>query len=521
MPTDCPQRDERLGWTGDAQVFAATAALNMNVSGFFAKWLNDLATDQLDNGSVPFVIPNVLGEHDSGTAGWGDAATVIPWEMYQAYGDTKILANQFDSMKAWVDYMGSQTQEDLIWRPVFQFGDWLAPVTNPMTSTTYKAITGVDLIATAYYAHSANLVAQAAEVLGKKREAKTYNKLFNTVKDAFYKEFFTADGRVVYETQTAYVLALAFDLVPANKRDTIAKRLDKQVQQHNDHLTTGFLGTPDLLASLSSEGYYDRAYALLTQTTYPSWLYPVTFGATTIWEHWDAILPDGSFQNPEMTSFNHYAYGAVGRWMVNEIAGLDRNQPAYKQARIAPKPGGGLYKAEASLETPYGLLASKWHFEGNQFTLAVTVPVNTTAEVVLPRASDVEASESGNPIKGAAGVISTMAVGEDLVLTVGSGSYRFSYESHGLSRQASNLAVLDNETPVKTLLADQDIQSLLAQSAPSLLARNFKYISIAGKTLTQAAADFPELAAPLDEVSRKLGEINTQRWQRWVAKHKQ
>ncbi|BFM07207.1 glycoside hydrolase family 78 protein [Halioxenophilus aromaticivorans] len=521
VPTDCPQRDERLGWTGDAQVFAATAALNMNVSGFFAKWLDDLATDQLDNGSVPFVIPNVLGDQDSGTAGWGDAATVIPWEMYQAYGDTKILANQFDSMKAWVDYMGSQAQEDLIWRPVFQFGDWLAPVTNPMTATTYKAITGVDLIATAYYAHSANLVAQAAEVLGKKREAKTYSKLFNTVKNAFYKEFFTADGRVVYETQTAYVLALAFDLVPESKREAIAKRLDQQVQQHGDHLTTGFLGTPDLLASLSSEGYYDRAYALLTQTTYPSWLYPVTFGATTIWEHWDAILPDGTFQNPEMTSFNHYAYGAVGRWMVNEVAGLDRNQPAYKQARIAPKPGGGLHRAQASLQTPYGPLASQWHFDGDEFTLAVTVPANTSAEVVLPNAANVQASESGKAIKDAEGVISTKTLGEDLVLTIGSGSYRFSYESHDLSRQASNLAVLDEATPMQALLAAQEVQALLKESAPSLLARDFKYMSIAGKTLAQAATDFPELAGPLGEVSRNLEDINTQRWQGWIAKHKQ
>ena len=347
VPTDCPQRDERLGWTGDAQVFARTASFNHDTAAFYTKWLKDVALDQEDDGAVPFVIPNVLSHEtrqgEAASAGWADVALVVPWTVYQSYGDKRILEEQYPSMKAWVEYMRRQAGEKYIWSNGFSFGDWLAFAT---TRSDYPgATTDKDLIQTAYFARSTALLAKTATVLGKKEDAAEYASLEEKIKSAFQKEFVAPNGRLSSNTQTAYALALAFELLPQAQRASAAARLADDVKKFG-HLTTGFLGTPFLCQTLSDYGYLDIAYMLLNRTEYPSWLYPVTKGATTIWERWDGIKPDGTFQDPGMNSFNHYAYGAIGEWMYRIVTGieLDEAHPGYKHVLIQPQPGGGLIK---------------------------------------------------------------------------------------------------------------------------------------------------------------------------------
>jgi len=421
VPTDCPQRDERLGWTGDAQVFASTAAFNMDVAGFFAKWLGDVAADQHASGSVPWVIPNVLGGDSveaAGTAGWSDAAVIVPWTMYVAYGDRGLLERQYPSMRAWVEFERRRAGADLIWQPGWQFGDWLALHSD---DPSYPgATTNTDYIATAYLAHSANLVARAARALGKAGDAARYDSLFRDVRTAFNREFVSAAGRVGENTQTAYALALAFDLLPDSLVPAAAARLAAGVRARGMHLTTGFLGTPQLLPVLSATGHLDVAYGLLMQRTYPSWLYPITRGATTMWERWDGIRPDSSFQDVGMNSFNHYAFGAVGDWMYRTIGGinLDPGSPGGKRVRIAPRPGAGLTHARVTLETSYGTVMSSWRLDGQRFVLNVTVPPNTAAEVQLW-------DTTVDHVRTTAGMRDARQAGEDVIVTVGSGSYEF------------------------------------------------------------------------------------------------
>jgi len=432
VPTDCPQRDERLGWTGDAQVFSHTAAFNMDVAGFFTKWLGDLAADQKPNGSIPFVIPDVTSrgrETGGGATGWADAGVVIPWMLYVVYGDTRILETQYESMQKWIGYMQARAGNDLIWDGDSHFGDWLAYAT---TRSDYPgATTDKDLIATAYFAYSTNLLQRIASVLGKTDDAARYADLVEQIKRAFRKEFITANGRLASNTQTAYALALSFGLMPEGQEAEAARRLAADVRAFGNHLTTGFLGTPLLSRSLSDHGYLDVAYHLLNQDTYPSWLYPITKGATTIWERWDGIKPDGSFQDPGMNSFNHYAYGAIGEWLYSVVAGLDGDpeEPGYKHLRIQPQPGGGLTYARAALETMYGPAASAWEFTGGQFRLEVTVPPNTHATVRLPHATLAQVTESGRALAAADGVARALQEGEAVIVEVGSGRYRFAYEA--------------------------------------------------------------------------------------------
>lgn len=428
VPTDCPQRDERLGWTGDAQVFSRTAAFNMDVAGFFAKWLADLAADQDTSGSVPWVIPNLFGDsvHFGGTAGWSDAAVIIPWNMYQAYGDRGLLVRQYPSMRAWVDYEQRHAGPDLIWRPGWQFGDWLALHSD---DPSYPgATTSTDLIATAHLAHSADLVAHAAAVLGKAEDAARYGTLFRAVRDAFNREFVSGAGRVGENTQTAYALAIAFGLLPDSIVAVAGSRLAQDVRFRGVHLTTGFLGTPVLLHTLSGTGQVPLAFELLMQRTYPSWLYPITRGATTMWERWDGIRPDSSFEDPGMNSFNHYAFGAVGDWMYRNIGGIDLDSAGagYKWSRIAPRVGAGLSSAKASIATPYGTLATAWSDSGGQFVLDATIPANTSATVTLWDTRVERVREGGRPVNGAAGIRDVRQRGSDVVMVVGSGRYHFS-----------------------------------------------------------------------------------------------
>ena len=364
VPTDCPQRDERLGWTGDAQAFCRTAAFNLDVSSFFTKWLKDVAADQKQGGEVPDVIPDILNKQNSLTAqpsaGWGDVAVIAPWTMYLVYGDKNFLENQYNSMKAWVEYIRKNAGESYIWKGGSKYGDWLfyhPPVNN---FTEFDGHTDRDFIATAFYAYSSSLLAEAAKALGKTDDAKTYSDLFNKIKEVFINEYVTKAGRVGTNSQTAYVLALKFNLLPENLRSKAAAFLANDIRERDNHLSTGFLGTPYLCHVLSDNGYTDLAYDLLLQESYPSWLYPVKMGATTIWERWDGEKTDSTFQDPGMNSFNHYAYGAIGDWMYRVSAGIETMGPGYKHVIIQPHPTTKLTYSKASFEGPYGTIASGW-----------------------------------------------------------------------------------------------------------------------------------------------------------------
>jgi alpha-L-rhamnosidase len=429
VPTDCPQRDERLGWTGDAQAFSRTASFNMDVAAFFTKWLKDVTADQYENGSVPFVVPDVLTTPDhpaAGSAGWADVAVIIPWNMYLMYGDVRLLEQQYTSMRKWVEYMRMRAGDDYLWTEDFTFGDWLAFAT---TRSDYPgATTGKDLIATAFFAHSTDLLSRAARVLGKSEDAVQYEALGDKIKVAFLKEFVTPEGRVGENTQTAYVLALEFELLPEALRARAAARLAADVRERK-HLTTGFLGTPYLLHVLGAYGYLDEAYMLLERQDYPSWLYPVTKGATTIWERWDGIKPDGSFQDAGMNSFNHYAYGAVGDWMYRVMAGIeiDPADPGYHHILLQPRPGGSFTSVKASHASPYGTVASAWTLDGSTFTLTTDVPANTHATIRLPGAKGETVTLDGKPLVTGNGITDVKPDGQDVAVEVGSGHYAFSY----------------------------------------------------------------------------------------------
>jgi alpha-L-rhamnosidase len=427
VPTDCPQRDERLGWTGDAQAFSRTAAFNFGVNNFFAKWMKDVAADQI-NGNVPFVVPNVLGEGSGGSAGWADVATIIPWNMYLAYGDKSILEDQYESMKAWIGFM-ERNSTSFLWNKGFHFGDWL--FYRPFDDNDGRsAVTDKYLIAQCFFSHSTDLVIKAAKVLGKTDDIAKYTALQKNIKDAFIKEYLTPNGRLVSGTQTAYVLSLNFDMLPEPLRAQAAERLVDNIRDYGNHLTTGFLGTPYLCHVLSRYGYTDVAYNLLMQESYPSWLYPVKMGATTIWERWDGIKPDSSFQTSGMNSFNHYAYGAIGDWMYRVVAGLDteEDKPGYKKIKIQPYVGGKLTHAAATLNTYYGKLHSGWKLENEKLVLEIEVPVNTTATVYIPATDPALVTGNGLALTNLKDVQTVGSDKEFVQVAIGSGSYRFEVE---------------------------------------------------------------------------------------------
>jgi alpha-L-rhamnosidase len=395
VPTDCPQRDERLGWTGDAQVFARTACFLTQAAGFYRKWLRDLAADQRPDGGVPFVVPDVLTDiaaHDPmmrqthSSCGWGDAAVICPWTVYEFYGDRRILEGQYGSMKGWVEYIRAHAQDGVLWNTGFHFGDWVA---LDAKEGSYFGATPNDLVATAFYARSTLLLSRAAAALGKNDEADEYLRLSERIAEAFRAEFFTPSGRLAARTQTAHVLALAFDLVPERHRRRCVDTLQALLNENGGHLTTGFLGTPHICRALSDNGRLEEAYALLLKEDFPSWLYQVKQGATTIWEHWDGIKPDGTMWSPKMNSFNHYAYGAVGEWLHGVVAGLDSDpqHPCWKRMIVHPRPGGGLTWAKASHETPFGRASVAWKKEKGWMTVEVLVPPNASARVILEGAS--------------------------------------------------------------------------------------------------------------------------------------
>jgi alpha-L-rhamnosidase len=428
VPTDCPQRDERLGWTGDAQAFSRTATFNMDVHNFFSKWLKDVTADQQPGGSVPFVVPNVLGAGAGASAGWADAATIIPWNMYLAYGDKKILEEQYPGMKAWVGYM-EQNSTNHLWNKGFHFGDWL--FYRPFDDNDGRAaVTDKYLIAQTFFAHSTQLLINTARVLGLTEDADRYTALLRNIKEAFIREYMTPTGRLVSGTQTAYVLALHFDMLPDSLRAQAAQRLVENIRSYNNHLTTGFLGTPYLCHVLSRFGYTDVAYQLLLQESFPSWLYPVKMGATTIWERWNGIRPDSTFEPASMNSFNHYAYGAIGDWMYRVMAGLDTDDsaPGYKRLRIQPHPGANITAATATYQTPYGTARAAWRVEQGKLLTEVEVPANSTALILFPADAVASLTEGGKQLTASRALQVAGSENGHVLIHVGSGKYQFSHD---------------------------------------------------------------------------------------------
>lgn len=374
VPTDCPQRNERLGWTGDAQVFVRTASLNFDVKRFFKKWLRDLAADQGRDGCVPHVIPNISDDM-GGSSAWSDAAVICPWEIYRTYGDKKILEDQFDSMKAWIDWMRERSENGKR-SGGSHFGDWLG---LDSTEGSYKGSTPDDLIATAYYKYSTELFIKAAHALG--RDVAEYENIPTEAATAFRREYME-NGRVKNATQTACVLALYFDI--SDDRAATATQLNELVKRAG-HLETGFVGTPYLLHALSDNGYAETAYDLLLRREYPSWLYPISKGATTVWEHWDGIKPDGTMWSTDMNSFNHYAYGAVADWMYGAAAGInsDPDRPGFEHIIFRPVTDRRLDFVKASIDTRRGTVASEWRRENGRIKYIFTVPEGCCASVII------------------------------------------------------------------------------------------------------------------------------------------
>ncbi|TDC76546.1 alpha-L-rhamnosidase [Streptomyces hainanensis] len=386
VPTDCPQRDERLGWTGDIQVFSPTASFLFDSAGFLSSWLADLSADQLPDGSVPFVVPDVLGDAEPTAAAWGDAACVVPWVLYQRYGDADLLRRQLPSMRGWVDRIASLTT-DGVWAGGFQFGDWLDPAAPP--DDPFAARADHDVVATAHLARSSELVAEAAAVLGE--DGAHYADLAARTREAFARHYVTGGGRVLSDAPTVYALAIEWALLPTpEQRAAAGRRLADLVRAGGFRVATGFVGTPLITDALTSTGRPDLAYRLLLERGCPSWLYPVTMGATTVWERWDSMLPDGTINPGQMTSFNHYALGAVADWMHRALAGLAPAAPGYRRITVRPLPYPAFSHASARHLTPYGEASVAWRREDGALTVEAVVPVGATATVHLPGAEPVE-----------------------------------------------------------------------------------------------------------------------------------
>ncbi|WP_019179611.1 alpha-L-rhamnosidase [Microbacterium yannicii] len=385
VPTDCPQRDERLGWTGDIQVFSPTATYLFDSGGFLTSWLADLAAEQDPSGRVPHVVPDVLRSELTTipAAAWGDAATVVPWVLWERTGDRGILERQFGSMRAWVDHITSVAGDDLIWRGGVQYGDWLDP-TAP-ADDPFNAKSDPDVVATAHFARSAEIVARTAELVGDEEAAQFYRHLAERVRQAFNAEFVAPSGRIVSDAQTVYAMALEWDLLPdPRQRAAAGERLADLVRKSSFRIATGFVGTPLICDALTNAGFPDLAVRLLLQTQSPSWLYPITVGATTIWERWDSLLPDGTINSNGMTSFNHYALGSVIDWVHRRVAGLAPAAPGYRTILIRPIFPSALDHCAARHCTPYGDASVSWSRAAGVVTLEVEVPVGARAEIELP-----------------------------------------------------------------------------------------------------------------------------------------
>lgn len=472
VPTDCPQRDERLGWTGDAQVFAQTAATNFNTALFFRKWLRDLSSEQTAKYGVPHVVPNILGDQ-GGAAGWSDAATIIPWNLYQIYGDKRILEEQYESMSGWVDYISTRTSGKALWQKDFQYGDWIA--LDKEEGSDRIGATDVYLIASAFYGYSTRIVRDTARILNKEEDIAKYGDLYERIIADFNEEYITKTGRLVSETQTACTLALHFNLADEKYSQRILATLVKNLNNHNNHLVTGFLGTPYLNKALSENGGHDLSGKVFLKEDYPSWLYAVNMGATTIWERWDSIKSDGSFDESGMNSFNHYAYGSIGSWMYEYLAGIRLVEPGYRQFVIKPEPVNGITWVKYRFKCPYGMIESSWKLECGKMIVDVSIPVNTTAKLYLPDT--------------------------DQIHNLGSGKYHFEYESRlDLEYQKYSF-----DSTVEQVFTHPVAVEILEQHAPGMT-KNEMIKFVYNLSLTELATKLPDSAVSL--LHHVINELN-------------
>ncbi len=458
IPTDCPQRDERLGWTGDAQIFCHTAMFQFQCALFYRKWMRDVAAETDDEHGVPHIVPNIVGPA-TGTAVWSDCATVIPWTAYMVYGDKKALEEQYPNMRRWVDYIRRSCGEDVLWMNGFQRGDWLA-LDSDESLHLMSGGTDKNLVANVYYAYSVRCVRDAAKELGKRQDARFYGELYDVIVEELNQEYVTGNGRLVSETQTACVLFLYFDLIREEHRSRVVKILEDNLSQHKGHLTTGFVGTAYLCHALSENGKHALAEELLLNEDYPGWLYAVNMGATTIWERWNSILPNGDFDMSGMNSLNHYTYGSIGDWLYRKVAGINLLQPGYKKILIRPMLTRGLTKVDASLETMYGTIESHVTCRDGKITVQVTIPANTTAILELPEQDD--------------------------EVELGSGTYSFSYAT---ATDLSRRKITMNST-LGDVLDEEGGEAIYIELTGSPLNDSIKNY-LRPKTLQQLAAMMP------------------------------
>ncbi len=432
VPTDCPQRDERLGWMGDAQVFLRTASYNMDVAAFFTKWMIDVEDAQTADGIFPDVAPRLReGENFvglgglCGSAGWADAGIVVPWTLWHVYGDQRMLERHWKAMTAWLDWIERHNPDGLrVNKLGNNYGDWLC-IPSDTTFGTHSPMK--NLLATAYWADDAAKMARMARELGRETEAKRFQAMFEKVRAAFQKEYLREDGRLTVETQTAYLLALAFNLLPENVRARASERLVENIRALDWHLSTGFIGISHLNPQLTLAGHAEVAYRLLLRDDYPSWLYPVKHSATTIWERWNGWTEEEGFFNPQMNSFNHYSLGSIGEWLFRHVAGieLDPEAPGFQRFVLRPFIGKGLDFARASYRTMHGEIVSDWKRTGKKLTWTIGIPANTTARVFVPSEPGTAVTESGVPVEKVDGLRVVGREGKFLVCEAGSGSYTF------------------------------------------------------------------------------------------------
>jgi alpha-L-rhamnosidase len=415
IPTDCPQRDERLGWMGDAQVYIRTATLNTDVQAFFTKWLVDVDDGQRADGQFPKVAPVKVTDDDGGPA-WADAGVICPWTIYEVYGDKQILARHYDAMVRFIEFCKNRSTAELLPPKEFHcYGDWLS----------IKANTPKEIIYVAYFAHCTKLVARTAEILGKLADAAKYNELFEQIKGAFNRAYVSPDGRIKGDTQACYVLAISFDLLDPDKQTLAAQYLADDIKNRDWHLSTGFVGTKSLMLALAKIGRNDIAFRLLHNDTFPSWGFSIKHGATSIWERWDGWTPEKGFQDPGMNSFAHYSFGAVYQWMAENIGGIQTDTPGYKHIIIAPQPDEKITSATTRYDSIHGWIETRWEQKNGGYILKVSIPPNTTATVHIPAKTNGNVFESGKPASAAPGVQYLRQENNCSVFEIASGTYNF------------------------------------------------------------------------------------------------
>lgn len=438
VPTDCPQRDERLGWSGDADIFSSTAVLNMDAYAFFKKYARDMQIEQNNHDGMLTMYAPAMGNDSGGAAIWGDAATVIPWTVYEAYGDPAILRQNYSSMKAWVDWISQSTSTPNLWTGCFQFGDWLSLDGENPAMPTGK--TDEDFIASVYYYYSSSIVSAAAKVLGHQEDAAKYAEQAKAIKQAIRAEYITNNGRLAIDTQTAYALALRFDLIPEEQKKRVVSDLVTRLGKDNNHLKTGFVGTPLICQVLSENGEHKLATQIFLNEDFPSWLYAVNLGATTIWERWNSVLPDGSMNPEGMNSLNHYSIGAIMQWVYQQVLGLHHQENGYQKVEFAPQFDYRLKHVQGHYESSYGDLQIEYQLEKDEkhtIEINLTIPFGQTVTVKLPRTN---------------GQVQVNGVSESLPLTLTGGKYTISYQPVTSYIEYYNLAM-----PAKQIMADQEL----------------------------------------------------------------